>query len=333
MVDDEEVNLRLVQRILTSAGYHRVEAFRDPAAALRAVEEEPADLLILDLHMPAMDGLELMSRVRRVTDTRVPVPVVVLTSDGSRETKERALRGGARDYLVKPFSPLELRLRIGNLLEALHLDRALAARNRHLDTMLAERTAELERARIETLEKLARAAEYRDDETGEHIRRVGHLSAWLGRTMGLDREMVEVLRRAAPLHDVGKIGIDDSILRKPGKLTPREFEIMKTHTTIGASILAGSPSPVLRGGERIARSHHENWDGSGYPRGLSGREIPLEARIVAVADVFDSLTHERVYKEASSPEEAEATICDLEGTKFDPDVVDAFRAIREAGGP
>ena len=330
VVDDEPANLRLVARMLTPAGYERVETFTRADDALQAMNGESPDLLVLDIQMPGMTGLELMERAREASDGPLPVPVLILTSDGSREAKEKALRAGAQDFLVKPLSPLEVRLRVRNLLETRRLQRALAERNEHLDALVEERTAELEDARLETLEKLALAAEYRDDETGEHIRRVGRLSARLGWALGLDEGRIEVLRQAAPLHDVGKIGIDDSILRKPGSLTEEEFEVMKTHTTIGAEILSGSRSRILRGAETIARSHHENWDGSGYPHGLSGAEIPLEARIVAVADVFDSLTHERVYKGAMPVPEAEDKIRELESVKFDPQVVRAFSIIRES---
>lgn len=331
VVDDEPANARLVARMLAPAGYERIDTFTRPAAALDAVNGRPPDLLVLDLQMPEMGGLELMAQVRDATDGPLPVPVLILTSDGSRDAKEKALRAGAQDFLVKPLSPLEVRLRVGNLLETRRLQRELAERNERLDALVEERTSELEDARLETLEKLALAAEYRDDETGEHIRRVGRLSARLGRALGLMEGRIEVLRQAAPLHDVGKIGIDDSILRKPGSLTEEEFEVMKTHTVIGAEILAGSRSSVLRGAETIARSHHENWDGTGYPDGLIGDEIPLEARIVAVADVFDSLTHERVYKEATPVPEAEEKIRELEGSKFDPQVVRAFSIVRDSG--
>lgn len=328
VVDDEPANLRLIERMLEPCGYERVETYRRAGDALQAIREEIPDLLVLDIQMPDMDGLELMERAREVDDSALPVPVLILTSDGGRETKEAALRAGALDYLVKPFSPLEVRLRIGNLLERRRLQRQLAHQNRRLDALVEERTDELEEARLETLEKLALAAEYRDDETGEHIRRVGRLSARVGRALGLDDARVEALRRAAPLHDVGKIGIDDSILRKPGSLTDREFEVMKTHTTIGARILTGSSSAVLQAAEKIALHHHENWDGSGYPRGISGSAIPLEARIVAVVDVFDSLTHERVYKEAVPVSKAEEMILEMEGGKFDPHVVRAFQIVR-----
>lgn len=331
VVDDQAANLRLIERMLEPCGYERVETYQRPGDALEAIQEEMPDLLVLDIQMPVMDGLELMARAREIEDSALSVPVLFLTSDGGRETKEHALRSGAQDYLVKPFSPLEVRLRIGNLLETRRLQRQLAHQNERLDALVDERTAELEEARLETLEKLALAAEYRDDETGEHIRRVGRMSARVGRAIGLDDARVDVLRRAAPLHDVGKIGIDDSILRKPGSLDAEEFEVMKTHTTIGAKILAGSSSAVLQAAEKIAHSHHENWSGGGYPRGISGSTIPLEARIVAVVDVFDSLTHERVYKEAMPVPEAEQMILEMEGEKFDPQVVRAFGIVRGNG--
>lgn len=328
VVDDEPANLELVRAILEPTGYRCVRSTADPSEALELCLADPPDLLILDLRMPGMSGSELMEKLRDDLPDFALRPCLVLTSEHSREAKRRALGTGARDFLTKPVSPTELRLRVANLLEMRFLHLALQRQNDVLEATVRARTAELEEARLEILERLALAAEWRDDDTGEHIRRVGRLAADLGRTVGLDPEEVELIARAAPLHDVGKIGIHDSILLKPGPLTAGEIEAMRAHTTIGGEILSGSRFPSLRAAEEIARNHHENWDGSGYPTGLAGETIPLRARIVAVADMFDSLTHERVYKAAWSPEAAMDEIRRAAGSKLDPRLAELFVARR-----
>jgi putative two-component system response regulator len=256
--------------------------------------------------------------------------VLVLTADATPEAKHKALSLGARDFLSKPLDPLEVTLRVNNLLETRFLYRALLEENRRLEERVQERTRELQQAQLEILERLARAAEYRDDETGEHVRRVAVNAAHVAEALGLPQEQVGMIRSAAPLHDLGKIGIPDAILRKPAKLTPEEFAVIKTHATIGAELLSGGRSELSRVAERIARSHHERWDGSGYPDGLAGEEIPLEGRIVAVVDVFDALTSERPYKSAWPLEEALAEIEAQAGRQFDPRVVQALLHALEA---
>jgi putative two-component system response regulator len=233
-------------------------------------------------------------------------------------------RQGASDFPIKPYSQTEL-LRVWNLLEVQRHDSRL--RELNLEQQLAEGTRDLEQARLEMLVHLALAAEYRDDDTQEHAWRVGRTSGLLALALGFPDTQVELIWRAAPLHDIGKIGIPDAILLNPGKLTPTEFAVMKTHVTIGAEILAGSQSPLLRLAERIALTHHERWDGRGYPRRQRGEKIPLAGRIVAVADVFDALTHERPYKKASAVSSAVAEILSQRGRQFDPGVVDAFASL------
>ena len=327
IVDDNPANVELLEHILEHAGYSRIRSTTDPRTVFAMCAEEAPDLLLLDLMMPHLDGMELTERLQE-QEALLHVPVAILTSDGSREAKKRALSSGAKDFMTKPLSPSEVRLRVANLLETRFLQLELQRQNEHLEERVAERTAELEEARIEILERLALAAEYRDDDTGEHTRRVGGESARLAAALGLPPDEVEIIRRAAPLHDVGKIGIPDEILLKPGKLTPEEFDVMKTHTTIGVQILSGSRFPLLRMAEAIALNHHENWNGTGYPNGILGTEIPLPARIVAVVDVFDSLTHERVYKEAWPEERALDLIEDEIESKFDPTVARAYLRIR-----
>lgn len=333
VVDDDAQNLRYISRILGEAGYTGVRTTAEPREVLPLFADFRPDLILIDLHMPDMDGFEVMEALGPWIPEESFLPVLVLTGDGSPENKERALQNGAMDFLTKPFNASEARLRIRNLLATRHLHLQLQDHNRQLEERVAERTAELERARVEILERLARAAEYRDDDTGEHTRRVGDLSAAIGRVLGCSDEEVELLARAAPLHDIGKIGVPDAILLKPAKLSKEEFEVMRTHTTIGARILSGSDVPLLRLAASIALTHHERWDGGGYPEGLSGEAIPLVGRIVSVADIYDALTHSRPYKPAWSVEEAVAEIRAQAGRQLDPGVVEAFLFIQERRAP
>lgn len=332
LVDDEEANLRLLRRILEGGGWSNIATTTDPTEVLGLCREERPDLLVMDLMMPRMSGAEVLGQLRSSLPGFEYLPVLVATSDPSRAAMATALGSGADDYLTKPLGHREVRLRVANLLRTRSLHLELREMNRTLEERVRERTADLQEARIEILERLALAAEYRDDDTGEHTRRVGRAAAALAGELGLAEERVRHLRRAAPLHDVGKIGIGDSILLKPGRLTAEEFEVMKTHTRIGARLLSGSRFPVLRLAESIALRHHENWDGSGYPGGVAGEAIPLGARIVAVVDVFDSLTHERVYRSAIPEAEALALVRRLSGEKFDPEVVEAFLSLKARGG-
>lgn len=330
VVDDEPVNVRLLERLLASWGHGNVRSTTDSSQVMSLVEESRPSLILLDLLMPAPDGFEVMRLLSEVYGRRRPIPVLVLTADMSPPIRDRALAEGASDFLTKPFDGTEARLRVQNLLRTQYLQLELEEHNELLEQRVAERTAALEQARRETLERLALAGEYRDDETYEHAQRVGRTAALLAAELGLGEEEVELMRRAAPLHDIGKLGISDSILLKPAKLTEDEFEVMKEHTVIGGRILGGSTSVVLQRGEIIATTHHERWDGGGYPAGLAGDAIPLPGRVVAVADVFDALTHERPYKEAWPQERAVAEIARVAGSQFDPRVVDGFARLEHA---
>ncbi len=272
--------------------------------------------------MPHMNGLEVMDQLNQIMEASY-MPIVMLTGDLTPEARREALSHGAKDFINKPFNPDEILLRIRTLLETRFLYLQIQSQNQMLEAKVRDRTRELEAAQIEIIERLAKAAEFRDDTTGQHTERVGEMAARLGRELGLSDAQVSLIRRAAPLHDVGKIGIPDSILLKLGKLTAAEFELVKTHTAIGARILSGSRFALLRLAEEIAFSHHERWDGSGYA-GLAGEQIPLAGRIVAVADVFDALTQKRPYKPAWPLEEAIAEIERQRGMQFDPNVVEAF---------
>jgi putative two-component system response regulator len=331
IVDDEPANVLLLERILGEAGYPNHTATTDPRQVLTIHTRYHPDLILLDLAMPHLDGLTVMAQLRQVIPAGVFLPILVLTADMTTQAKQQALSGGATDFLLKPFDPTEVLLRIGNLLETRRLHLQLRRHNQLLEQRVRDRTAQLEQARSEVLQRLALAAEYRDDDTHQHTLRVGETSALLAAALGLPEERVHRIRQAAPLHDIGKIGISDTVLLKPAKLTPQEFEHVKTHTLIGGRILADSTVPVLQLGREIALTHHERWDGSGYPHGLRGERIPLSGRIVTVADVFDALIHDRPYKHAWPVDRAIAEITTQKGRQFDPDVVDAFLGLVERG--
>jgi putative two-component system response regulator len=308
--------------ILEGAGYKNILAATDPLVAIDIFTARHPDLVITDLHMPGIDGFTLMGRLRDLAGGAM-VPMIAVTGDDSSITKTRALRAGASDYLTKPFDPIEITLRVKNLLELKRLHSRLERRNRSLDQRVKERTMELEAARIEILDRLAIAAEYRDDDTGQHARRVGASAGSIARTLGLPKARVQLITRAATLHDLGKIGIPDTILLKPGPLDDAEFEVIKQHTRIGAEILSGSQGQLLGMAEVIALHHHERWDGSGY-EGLVEEQIPLEGRIVALADAFDAMTNDRPYRPARDRKEAIEEVVALAGAQFDPTLVDAF---------
>jgi putative two-component system response regulator len=276
-----------------------------------------------------MDGLAVMDELNQIAEASY-LPILMLTGDVTQEAKREALSRGAKDFLNKPFHTDEVLLRIGTLLETRFLYLQIQGQNQMLEAKVRERTRELEAAQIEIIERLARAAEFRDDNTGQHTERVGQMAALLAKQIGLPDAQVALIRRAAPLHDVGKIGVPDSILLKLGRLTPEEFDLVKTHTTIGARILSGSRFPILRLAEEIAYNHHERWDGDGYA-GIVGNAIPLAGRIVAVVDVFDALTQKRPYKAAWPVGEAIAEIDRQRSKQFDPSLVDAFLRIIEPG--
>ena len=331
VVDDEATNLRMLEKILARAGYENVRTESDSREVMGLFRELRPDLLLLDLRMPHLDGFDVLAFLAEEVPAHTYHPVLVLTGDLAPEVRERALSAGARDFITKPFDVTEVLLRIRNLLETRALHVELQHQNESLESRVRERTRELAQAQIEILQRLALAAEYRDDITGHHAERVGLLSALIAEQLGVPGEEVKLLRRAATLHDVGKIGVPDAILMKPAPLNAKEFELMKNHTEIGARILSGSRFPLLRMAQEIAWSHHERWDGEGYSRGRAGEEIPLVGRIVAVADVFDSLTHERPYKRAFEFEEAIEIIEGGSGAHFDPRVIEAFQRLIASG--
>jgi putative two-component system response regulator len=329
IVDDHEPNVLLLESILKPAGYRNYRGITDPRQAVAAFVQFRPDLVLLDLVMPHLDGVSVMRELRsRIADEDY-LPILVLTADITAEAKEQALSMGAADFLTKPFDVTEVLLRIRNLLQTRFVTLQLHHQKMILQEKVRERTRELEEAQSEILKRLALAAEYRDDETGRHTQRVGELSALLARAIGLPEDEVELIRQAAPLHDLGKIGVSDSILLKKGRLTDDERSHMETHIAIGGKILSGSRLPLLQLAMDVALYHHENWDGTGHT-GIKGEAIPIVGRIVAVADVFDALISERPYKKAWQSADALSEIERLSGSKFDPRLVDAFLRVQHS---
>lgn len=326
IVDDQTANVELLIGILQHHGFRHLHSFTDPRQVEHQFQEISPDLVLLDLRMPHVDGLSLFKQLRSQIPHDSYLPFLFLTADLSDRAKKEALSLGAKDFLTKPFDQMEVVLRSYNLLETRFLHLELQRQNRTLEERVRERTRELKETQVEILRRLALAAEFRDDVTGQHTQRVGRLAARLAEEAGVSEQEVELILEAAPLHDLGKIGIPDSILLKPGKLTPEEYETIKGHTRIGASILSGERFPLLKMAEQIAMYHHERWDGSGY-LGLRGEAIPLAARIVTIADVFDVIIHARPYKAAQSWDRAVEEIRKQSGGQFDPTLVDAFLRI------
>ncbi len=324
VVDDQETNALLLQAVLARAGYTAVETMSDPVAVLARCSVEPPDLLLLDWHMPRRSGAEILEDIAFLTEEPNWMPVLVLTADVAPDTKRRALSLGARDFLTKPIDVPEVLLRVRNLLQTRYLRVELQKNNDLLHERVSLRTRELEDAKLEMLDRLALAAEYRDDATGQHAYRIGRTSELIAVELGLEADEAALIGQAARLHDIGKIGIADDLLLKPGKYTAEELGAMELHPAIGARILSGSTNELLRKAEQIALTHHERWDGRGYPGKLAGEAIPLPGRIVTVADVFDALTHRRPYKEPWPVHVAVREILSETGTKFDPQVTAAF---------
>jgi putative two-component system response regulator len=326
IIDDDRFSLLLLESHVVALGGYRPVTFTRPAEGLDWCTAYDPDLVIVDYRMPEMNGVEFAQRFRSLSG-KSEIPVVMVTGYDERELRHRALAMGINDFLTKPVDPIELTARLRNML-ALRLSQKNLAQRAQL---LAEEAAKNARAardvaerERETLLCLSLAAERRDPETNEHIIRMSNYSRLIGLHMGLTEEQAELLLLASPLHDVGKLGIPDRILLKPGPLTAEEFDLMKQHTVIGAQILGHSKSPILQAGAQIALSHHEKFDGSGYPQGLRGDDIPLFGRIVAVADAFDALVSVRPYKKAWEVEAAVAYIRDHAGGHFDPECVKAF---------
>ena len=324
VVDDNPLNVLVTERMLAAAGYSNVESTRDPSLVVSLYRHQPPDLILLDLHMPEVSGFQVMAALAKLPQRGPPPPILVVSADSSTESRRRALSYGAIDFVTQPFDRSELELRVRNHLHArrLALELEALAGDQEQRARRAERA--LDGARLEVLERLAHAAEFRDDQSTLHTWRVGRLSGMIAAAVSVKPEECERLTLAARLHDVGKIAIPDQVLFKRDPLSDSEWDIVRSHTTVGAQILAGSASPLVVLAETIARSHHERWDAGGYPDALRGSAIPQSARIVALADVFDVLTHERPYGEAWTHDRARANVSDERGGQFDPQLVDAF---------
>jgi len=323
IVDDEQGNIRVLERMLVAAGYHNITSTTDSRSTPEIYQSMQPDLILLDIKMPEFSGFDVMNALRAL-ERESYLPILVLTAQLDPETRLKALKAGAKDFIHKPFSMDEMLARINNLLEVRMLHNSVHSEKKFLETQVVQRSQELRQYQVEIIHRLARAAEYRDNETGMHVIRMSKLCERLAQGVGMSDHECHLIRHASPMHDIGKIGIPDHILLKPGKLTPEEWSIMKSHAEIGALILSGSESIFLQMAEVIAGSHHERWDGSGYPKGLKGEEIPQVARVVTVCDVFDALTSDRPYKKAWSIENTVAEMESQSGKLFDPSILQVF---------
>jgi len=326
VIDDVASNLRLLESSLKTFGLAHVKTFSDSAAGLTWLQENSWDLLLLDLDMPTPNGFDILQQLAQRDRSRSPV--IIISALSRAEDRRKGLEMGAQDYISKPVDLFDLVLRVRNSLQL-----SLASQNLHqerdqLEDLVKERTAQLNRSFQALIRSLSRAAAYKDNETGNHVLRIGESAALIATAMGHAPEWVEQLRLAAPMHDVGKIGIADAILSKPGALTAAERVVMNEHARIGYEILRDEQaSPLTELAAEIALYHHEKWDGSGYPHGLKGEAIPLAARIVSICDVYDALRSQRPYKQAWTSERAQSYMCEQSGHHFDPELIEVFKGL------
>ena len=324
IVDDEPINLKLLERILQRHGYTNLVLMQDPREVLKRYHEQKTCLILLDINMPHLDGYQVMAQLKALNDPLTP-PIIILTAQNENKYLLRALEAGARDYVTKPFNADELLMRVRNLLEVQQAHHLVHDQKTVLEEMVRERTEELRSSQLDVVRRLGRASEYRDEETGNHILRMSHISLLLAQGVGWCESDCDLILNASMMHDIGKIGIPDNILLKPGKFEPHEWEIMKSHVTIGAELLSNGNSELMRMAHDIALTHHEKWDGSGYPNGLVGEAIPQAGRIAAMADVIDALTSSRSYKKAWTVEQMTEEIKKNSGTHFEPKLVEVFQ--------
>lgn len=331
LVDDEAHCTKLMEAFLRQAGYSRITMTNDPRQALELFQQVKPDLVALDMRMPHMDGFEVMRQLRQVIPADDYVPILIVTGELDAPTKHKALAEGANDFINKPVDATEVVLRIKNQLQTRRLHNQLQMHNEHLEAQVRLRTKVVEQTQLDLLNRLVLASEYRYDPKGAHAWRVGRVAMLLADMKGLPPEQVDMIKKTAPLHDVGKIGLLDAIVMKEGAYTATEWEAMKTHTKIGSKLLADSRSPLLMMAREIALTHHERWDGTGYHR-LKEVQTPLPGRIVALADAFDVMTHARSYKNPLNLAEARAEIERHAGTQFDPDLSALFLRLIDREG-
>ncbi|MDB5529319.1 MAG: response regulator [Devosia sp.] len=324
IVDDSRSSLAMIASIVHEAVTAQIDTCQHPLEAIKRAQSQQYDLVLVDHIMPEKDGVEVTTALRAMDSYRL-VPIIMVTSDMDKKIRLEAFGAGVTDFVNKPFDPTELQARVVNLLALRQAQVELADRATWLSREVDQATRHLLEREEEVIWRLARAIEYRDGDTGEHVSRVALISQLIAAGIGLSPQRCRTIYLAAPLHDIGKIAIADAILSKPGKLTPEEMAVMREHVTIGARILENGSSDLIKTAELIAQSHHERWDGAGYPDKLSGTDIPIEARVVAIADVFDALCSQRPYKKAWPIEKAYAEIITCSGTHFDPTCVAAFR--------
>ncbi len=326
IIDDEPMNVELISDLLEDDGYLDISSSNDPLEGLELYKQHDFDIILLDINMPKLDGFGVMAEIKQINKLLTP-PILVLTALHDQKVCNRALKSGATDFIYKPFNPEEAINRVKNLLTTHIIKKQMIDVNNNLENLVDARTQELMDTKLKVIEHLGFAAEYRDTDTAAHTIRVGEYARLLAESLGLDKETTDLLHHAAPLHDIGKIGIPDAILLKPGKFEPDEWTIMQTHSQIGAEILENDNDPLIVMARTIALTHHEKWNGKGYPNKISGEDIPIEGRIVMLADVYDALTMVRPYKKAWTVEETIALIKEESGTSFDPNIVTHFLAL------
>ncbi len=323
IIDDDQRDIQLLTAFLKDEGFQSVNGITDSRNSVKLYFENEFDLILLDLNMPYLDGFEVMKKFHSI-DKPIHPPVLVLTGLHDDDIKIRALREGARDFVEKAFNAKEIISRVTNLLDMFLSHKRLNNYSTLLENAVFERTTQLLKTQSEVIERLALVAEYRDSETSAHTVRVGHYSKLLAQQLGFSDEEAELLFNAAPMHDIGKIGIPDSILLKPDNLNEKEWKIMQNHTYIGASIFDHGSTKLMQCAKTVALTHHEKWNGSGYPEKLAGKQIPVYGRIVKIVDVFDALTTIRPYKQAWSTQKAASLIAEESGTSFDPEITSLF---------
>lgn len=321
--DDSVTNVSILKHLLEQSGYDNVETITDPRQVLPSINEHGCDLLLLDLEMPHLSGFEVVEQVRGSQPDEY-IPILMLTGMKGIDVRNKALKGGANDFVNKPFDQTEVLLRVKNLLQVRSSYKLQKEINKNLEVKVEQRTRELNDATETLIQRLAMAGEMRDHETGNHVIRVAKYSRILADAYGFPTEISYLIEKAAPMHDIGKIGIPDTILLKPGRLTDEEMDVMRTHAQLGKQLLGDHSSLLVQMASSIAVTHHEKWDGSGYPNGLSGESIPPEGRITALADVFDALSTWRPYKEPWSIDKITGFINEQSGIHFDPDLVRLF---------